>query len=175
MSNLLLYFRGRVALAEILISSGIVEGDKVAIQAYTCSAVPEGVYASKATPLYIDVVKEGVTMSHNDLEAKLDNTKNVKAIVIQHTFGIVANLEKIIEIAKKNNLIILLAFIFKQIFFRLNEKVNFIQIACLGYIFKDFSSNLLDMLPIISPGLMTLVLCFLSSHVFLGYKETKEN
>ena len=72
-------------------------------------------------------------------------------------------------------LILLLAFIFKQFFFRLNEKVNFIQIACLCYIFKDFSSNLLDMLPIISPALMTLVLAFLSSHVFLRYKEIKEN
>ena len=107
MSDLLLYFRGRVALAEILISSGVTEGDKVAIQAYTCSAVPEGVYASKAKPLYIDVIKEGVTMSPSDLKEKLDITKNVKAIVIQHTFGIVAELEKIIEIAKKYNLIII--------------------------------------------------------------------
>ena len=57
MNNLLLYFRGRVALAELLIASGIGEGDKVAIQAYTCSAVPEGVYASKAKPLYIDAQK----------------------------------------------------------------------------------------------------------------------
>ena len=72
-------------------------------------------------------------------------------------------------------LILLLAFIFKQFFFRLNEKVNFIQIACLCYIFKNISANLLDMLPIISPGLMTLVLAFLSSHVFLRYKEIKEN
>ena len=107
MSDLFLYFRGRVALAQILISSGIAEGDKVAIQAYTCSAVPEGVYASKATPLYIDVVKEGVTMSPDDLELKLGNAQNVKAIVIQHTFGIVADLEKIIKIAKKYNLIVI--------------------------------------------------------------------
>jgi dTDP-4-amino-4,6-dideoxygalactose transaminase len=107
MNNLLLYFRGRVALAEILIASGIVAGDKVAIQAYTCSAVPEGIFASKAKPLYIDVVKEGVTMSPIDLALKLNNTKNVKAIVIQHTFGIVADVEKIIKIAKKHNLIII--------------------------------------------------------------------
>ena len=107
MNNLLLYFRGRVALAELLIASGIGEGDKVAIQAYTCSAVPEGVLASKAKPLYIDVVKEGVTMSPDDLELKLNNAKDVKAIVIQHTFGIVADLEKIIEITKKYNLIVI--------------------------------------------------------------------
>ena len=72
-------------------------------------------------------------------------------------------------------LILLLAFIFKQFFFRLNEKVNFIQVACLCYIFKNISANLLDMLPIISPGLMSLVLAFLSSHVFLKDKEIKEN
>ena len=107
MSNLLLYFRGRVALAELLIASGIGEGDKVAIQAYTCSAVPEGVLASKAKPLYIDVVEEGVTMSSNDLDLKLKNAKDVKAIVIQHTFGVVADLEKIIEITKRYNLIVI--------------------------------------------------------------------
>lgn len=72
-------------------------------------------------------------------------------------------------------LIIMLAFIFKQVSFRLNERVNFIQVACLCYIFKPISANLLDMLPIISPNLFILVLAFLSSHVFLKHKEIKEN
>jgi len=101
------YFRGRVALSEILKSAGVGINDFVAIQAYTCSAVPEGVFASKAKPLYIDVVEEGVTMSPNDLDLKLKNTKNVKAVVIQHTFGIVADVEKIVEISKKYNLIVI--------------------------------------------------------------------
>ena len=69
----LLYFRGRVAFSELLNSAGIGENDFVAIQAYTCSAVPEGVFASNAKPVYIDVVKEGVTMSPDDLELKLKN------------------------------------------------------------------------------------------------------
>ena len=72
-------------------------------------------------------------------------------------------------------LIIILAFIFKQVSFRLNEGVNFIQAACLCYIFKSISANLLDMLPIISPNLLMLVLALLSSHVFLKHKEIKEN
>jgi len=103
----LLYFRGRVAFSELLNSAGIGENDFVAIQAYTCSAVPEGVFASNAKPVYIDVVKEGVTMSPDDLELKLKNIKNVKAIVIQHTFGVVADVEKIVEISKKYNLIVI--------------------------------------------------------------------
>ena len=70
-------------------------------------------------------------------------------------------------------LIVILAFIFKQVSFRLNERVNYIQVAGLCYVFKNISANLLDMLPIISPGLISLVLAFLSSHVFLKDKEIK--
>ena len=102
-----LYYRGRVALSELLISGNIGKGDYVAIQAYTCSAVPEAVFASQANPLYIDVVEEGVTMSPDNLELKLKNVKNVKAVVIQHTFGIVADVERIVEISKKYNLIVI--------------------------------------------------------------------
>ena len=82
-NNIFLYYRGRVALSQLLLAGGVRKGDCVAIQAYTCSAVPEGVLAVGAKPLYIDVVKNGVTMSPNDLELKLDGLKGVKAIVIQ--------------------------------------------------------------------------------------------
>ena len=103
----LLYFRGRVALKELLIASGVGKDDKVGIQAYTCSAVPEGVFAANAKPIYIDVLERGVTMCPDDLETKLKINKDVKALVIQHTFGIVADLQRIIKIAKKYNLIII--------------------------------------------------------------------
>jgi perosamine synthetase len=106
-NNIFLYYRGRVALSQLLLAGGVRKGDCVAIQAYTCSAVPEGVLAVGAKPLYIDVVKNGVTMSPNDLELKLDGLKGVKAIVIQHTFGIVADVERIVEISKKHNLIVI--------------------------------------------------------------------
>ena len=102
-----LYYRGRNALSELLVSGDIGQGDCVAIQAYTCSAVPEAVFAVNARPLYIDVLKGGVTMSPDDLECKLKITTGVRAIIIQHTFGIVANVERIVEIAKKYNLIVI--------------------------------------------------------------------
>ena len=63
-------------------------------------------------------------------------------------------------------LIILIAFIYKQVSLRLNESVNFIQVACFCFIIKITTSNLLDMLGILSPELMTLILAFLSCHVF---------
>ena len=105
--NYLLYYRGRVALAELLIASGVKKGDYVAIQAYTCSAVPEGVFAVGAKPLYIDIVKKGVTMSPDDLELKLEGLESAKVIVIQHTFGVVSDVERILEISKKYNLTVI--------------------------------------------------------------------
>ena len=103
----LLYYRGRVALAELLLASGVQEGDNIAIQAFTCSAVPEGVFAANAKPLYIDVTKRGATMCPDDLLFKLKSSVQVKAVIIQHTFGLVADVEKIIEIAKRFNLIVI--------------------------------------------------------------------
>ena len=49
----LTYFRGRVALAECLKSLGVGKGDRVAVQAFTCVAVPEAIMAVGATPLWI--------------------------------------------------------------------------------------------------------------------------
>ena len=91
--NQLLYFRGRVALKELLIASGIKKDEKVAIQAYTCSAVPEGVFAANALPIYIDVIKRGVTMCPDDLVDKsslsinnLQDLGNHQLIKIKHFF-----------------------------------------------------------------------------------------
>jgi len=46
-------------------------------------------------------------MSADDLEGKLKNNKDVKTLVIQHTFGIVADIQRIVKIARRYNLIII--------------------------------------------------------------------
>ena len=93
------YFRGRVALYAILKALHIGKGDEVAIQAFTCVAVPEGVMATGATPLYIDIIRGSVNMDPADLENKISS--KTKAIVVQHTFGIPAEIEKIKGVADK--------------------------------------------------------------------------
>lgn len=98
----LVFFRGRVALYSVLSALDINEGDQVAIQAFTCIAVPEAIFACGATPLYVDTSPQSVNMDSDDLEKKI--TANTKAIVVQHTFGIPAELDKIISIAKKHNI-----------------------------------------------------------------------
>jgi len=93
----LTYFRGRVALHAILKALGIGRGDQVAVQAYTCVAVPEAVIAAGASPVYIDVGANGFTMDPMDLERRL--TPGTKAIVFQHTFGIPSAVDEIARIA----------------------------------------------------------------------------
>jgi len=49
------YYRGRVGLYWILKALGVGAGDEVAIPGFTCLAVPEAIFATGASPLYIDI------------------------------------------------------------------------------------------------------------------------
>ncbi len=96
------FFRGRVALYAILRGLGIGPGDEVAIQAFTCLAVPEGVMATGARPLWIDIEVDGYTMDPDDLARKL--TPRTRAIVVQHTYGIPTDLDAIVDIAREREI-----------------------------------------------------------------------
>lgn len=91
------YFRGRVALCAILRALGMGQGDTVAIQAFTCVAVPEAILASGASPVYIDIGLNSVNMDADDLARKITST--TKAIVVQHTYGIPADMAPLLNVA----------------------------------------------------------------------------
>lgn len=95
---------GRSAEYVILKALGIGRGDNVAIQAFTCVAVPNSVLWTGAKPLYIDIDKS-YNLDPTDLRQKIN--KNTKAIIVQHTFGIPAQIDKIKKIAKENNLFLI--------------------------------------------------------------------
>lgn len=102
--TIILFSSGRVALFAILNAFGIGEGDEVIVQAFTCVAVPNSVLWVGATPIYVDIDKT-FNLDARDLEGKI--TKRTKAIIVQHTFGVPANLEAIAKIAKKNSLLVI--------------------------------------------------------------------
>ena len=97
----LTFFRGRVALYAILQGLGIGKGDNVVTQAFTCVAVPEAIMASGAQPVYADIEPNGFNMDSGDLESKI--TPQTRAVVVQHTFGIPADMDKICDVADKAN------------------------------------------------------------------------
>ncbi|MBS1715441.1 MAG: DegT/DnrJ/EryC1/StrS family aminotransferase [Armatimonadetes bacterium] len=80
-------------MAAILRALGVGPGDEVATQAFTCLAVPEGIRATGATPVYVDTEEQGVNLCPRDLSAKL--SQKTKAVIVQHTFGIPAQLSEI--------------------------------------------------------------------------------
>ncbi|HIE26284.1 TPA: hypothetical protein EYP66_03250, partial [Candidatus Poribacteria bacterium] len=87
----LTFFRGRVALYAILKALNIGPGDEVATQAFTCVAVPEGIMASGARPVWVDIEVDGYNMDAEDLRRKL--TLRTRAIIVQHTYGIPADMD----------------------------------------------------------------------------------
>jgi perosamine synthetase len=72
------------------------------LQAFTCSAVPEGIMAVGASPLYVDVEQGSFTMSAPELERRI--TARTRAIVVQHTFGIPADLNRILAVAARHHI-----------------------------------------------------------------------
>lgn len=96
---------GRSSELAILSSIGIGRGDEVLVQAFTCIAVPNSVIWSGAKPVYVDIERESFNMDPKDLERKI--TKKAKAIIVQHTFGIMGEIREIREIAKKHNLVVI--------------------------------------------------------------------
>jgi dTDP-4-amino-4,6-dideoxygalactose transaminase len=95
---------GRSAEYLILQALEISRIHSVAIQALTCVAVPNPVLWLGAEPLYIDV-DNNFNMDIEDLQKKIN--KSVKVIIIQHSFGIPAEVDKIISLAKKRHVHVL--------------------------------------------------------------------
>ncbi|OGM20889.1 hypothetical protein A2714_00515 [Candidatus Woesebacteria bacterium RIFCSPHIGHO2_01_FULL_38_9] len=91
---------GRSALYLIL-KTLAVSGGEVALQALTCVAVPNSVLWLNAKPLYIDV-DEGFNMDPNNLREKV--SEKTKAIIVQHTFGMPADMDQLLKLARKGKI-----------------------------------------------------------------------
>ena len=95
---------GRSALFTIINALDIKEGDEVLVQAFTCNAVPNPVLWAGGIPIYVDV-DDTLNIDPEDFERKI--TGRSRVVVIQHTFGVPAQIDKILEIAKRHNLIVI--------------------------------------------------------------------
>jgi len=90
---------GRSAEYLILKALGIGSGDNVAVQSFTCVAVPNPILWLGAKPLYVDV-NDDFNIDTRDLKRKING--KTKAIIVQNTFGIPGDLDAIKKIAQKS-------------------------------------------------------------------------
>jgi len=94
---------GRTALGVILQALELKNGDEVALQAFTCVVVPNSIKAAYGLPVYLDIDKS-YNLDVQKLEETLQTHHNLKAVIVQHTFGLVAEIEKISQLCKKHHL-----------------------------------------------------------------------
>lgn len=95
---------GRGALYLILKIFGIGTGDEVIVQGFTCVAVPNSIIWSGAKPIYVDV-DENYNINPKLIKEKITN--NTKAIIVQHSFGIPANLDEIRKVIINKSIILI--------------------------------------------------------------------
>lgn len=95
---------GHAALSSALVAMGIGPGDQVIVPAYTYIATAMAVVAAGAMPVIAEA-DETLTISPEDIEKKI--TKHTKAIVPVHIQGFPCDMDAIMEIAKKHNLLVL--------------------------------------------------------------------
>src|SRR3989344_3829137 len=96
---------GRTSFYAILRSLPLMEADEVLVQALTCTAAVNPILWVGAKPIYVDIEKNTYNMSPVDLEKKI--TSRSRALIIQHTFGLPAELDALLRIAKKHKLIVI--------------------------------------------------------------------
>jgi|GEM_PF-66302 len=96
---------GRSSLMAILKSLNLEKDDEVLLQAFTCNAASNPLIWSGLRPIYVDCDEKTFNIDAADLERKI--SKKSKAVIVQHTFGLPADMDKILDVCAKNNLILI--------------------------------------------------------------------
>lgn len=96
---------GTSALHLALLVAGIGAGDEVITTPFTFVATVAAIGYTNAKPVFVDIHPRSFTMDTNLIEAKI--TPRTKAILPVHLYGQPADMDSIIAIAKKHNLIVI--------------------------------------------------------------------
>ena len=95
---------GSAALKVALTAMDVGPGDEVIVPAFTFVATYEAVLEVGAIPVMADI-DGSLNLDPDDIEAKI--TPFTKAVIPVHMCGAPARIDKIVEVAKKNNLMVL--------------------------------------------------------------------
>ncbi len=96
---------GTSALHVALLAAGIGAGDEVITVSMTFIATAAAISYTGATPVFVDVDPDTLTMDPSKIEAKI--TPRTKAILPVHLYGQAADMAPIMEIAKRHGLVVI--------------------------------------------------------------------
>src|SRR5690606_15199323 len=101
----LLTHSGTSALELALLAAGVKEGDEVIVPAYTFVATPISVMYAGAIPRFVDVSPETGNIDPSLIEAAIG--PRTKAIMPVHVHGCPADMDAILAIARKHDLLVI--------------------------------------------------------------------
>jgi len=93
---------GRSALLFGLTTLNLPKRSEIILQSFTCSAAVNPIISSGLVPKYIDIDLQNYNINPDKIKEQIN--QNTRAIVIQHTFGTPADVNKIKKIAQKHKL-----------------------------------------------------------------------
>jgi len=95
---------GTLALYMSLMVLGISPGDEVIVPDFTMIASSNAVYLTGATPVFVDVRIDDLNIDTSKIEKAI--TKKTKAIMPIHIYGGACDMDKVMQIARKNKLLV---------------------------------------------------------------------
>jgi dTDP-4-amino-4,6-dideoxygalactose transaminase len=99
------FWKGRVALFAILRALEIAPGDEIVLPGFTCVVVPNAMRLMGATPVYADIEAGGYNIDPALAAERV--TERTRALLIQHTFGIPARIDELLELARRHELLVI--------------------------------------------------------------------
>lgn len=87
---------GRTSLYVILKALGLSENSRIGVPLYCCPSVFDAIVRAGHRPLFLDTDPDNYTASPEHIEEKIDE---IEAVIAIHTFGRLADLDKIQKIA----------------------------------------------------------------------------
>jgi len=103
--SVILSSSGRSALYTLLQAYGIGRGDEVILQAFTCIAVPAAIQWTGAKPVYTDIAP--ATYNLDPACVRQAVTRQTKAIIVQHTFGIPGPIDELRSLTNEHNILLI--------------------------------------------------------------------
>jgi dTDP-4-amino-4,6-dideoxygalactose transaminase len=96
---------GRSCLLAILNSLNFEKDNEILVQAFTCNAASNPIKWAGLKPVFVDCDPKNFNIDLEDLKRKI--TPKSRAVIVQHTFGLPADLDEIISICQENNLVLI--------------------------------------------------------------------
>ena len=108
------YFKARYAIAlnsataglhAAVAACGIGPGDEVIVTPYTMTASASAILMANAVPVFADIEEDHFCLDPDSVERAI--TKNTKAILIVHLFGMAADMDAIMRLGRKHRLFVI--------------------------------------------------------------------